>query len=147
MILFDTNVLVYSQDKNDSRYKICRAWVKKAQQKEVNAFLSPQNIVEFSSVVIKLKNIKKIKLDIEEIKEAISIFQNDIFQMIYPNPIVLTIYQRLLNDHFSSTKKFFDVFLAATMLSNGVNQILTYNTKDFVEFKEIKAISPESCKI
>lgn len=62
--------------------------------------------------------------------------------MIYPGPELIEIMIDLLKRHKITKQKIFDLQLVATMLSNGVNQIYTYNKKDFLKFKEIKVFNP-----
>ena len=38
----------------------------------------------------------------------------------------------------------FDLNIVATMLSNGISRISTYNVKDFLHYSEIEVLNPES---
>src|SRR3989338_1161472 len=42
----------------------------------------------------------------------------------------------------SDPSDIFDYYLAATMLDNGINRILTINTKDFSKIPGIEAVNP-----
>ncbi len=142
MILFDTNILVYSQLLKDPRSAFCRQWIKKSENHELKGIVSPQNLIEFISVMIKTNRILKKKVEINRYVKVENHLQK-FLQVVFPNSQTLTIFNHLITDKVASSKKVFDIFLVATMLSNGVRQILTYNAKDFAEFKEIKVISPE----
>ena len=141
MILFDTNILVYSQNKKDERYSLCQDLIKKSEKKEIDGVISSQNLLEFTSVLINLSKLEKPRKE-KDVLKPIKSFESGIFKIIYPSTQTLNFFNKFLADYKTTPRRIFDMFLVATMLSNGVNQILTYNAKDFAQFKEIKAISP-----
>ncbi len=146
MILFDTNILVYSQDKDDRRYKISLSWMKKAEKKEVAGIISSQNIVESASVLFNLSRISKTYSDIiirEKISNILMGFQSGLFNIIYPNHDTIIIFNKLIKQYDLTPRKIYDTFLVATMLSNNIREILTFNTADFEKYREIRAIKPE----
>lgn len=48
----------------------------------------------------------------------------------------------LLKKYDIKKQEIFDTQLVATMLSNGVRRIYTFNKEDFKKYKEIKVITP-----
>ena len=112
-----------------------------AKTKEIIGVLSSQNIVEFASTLTFLSQFYK-KTNQKDIINILKNFENKIFRYIFPKEKTFKLLNDFLNVHPTTKKQVFDMFLVATMLSNGVNQILTYNTKDFYRFKEIKVILP-----
>ncbi len=48
----------------------------------------------------------------------------------------------LFRDHPVERAEIFDLQLIATMLSNGVSQIYTYDQKLFTKFEEIRVLNP-----
>jgi predicted nucleic acid-binding protein len=48
----------------------------------------------------------------------------------------------LIKDKKYLGRRIFDAYLAATMLSNGINIIYTANDNDFEIFKEIEVVNP-----
>lgn len=143
MILFDSNILVYSQNRKDPRCQICLEWLTKTELKQIRGVISLQNINEFTSATLSTQEINKKRIDYAEIAQTNKNFAS-VFEIIYPSEITFKIFNELLTKYSTNKRKAYDMFLVATMLSNGVRQILTYNTKDFAEFKEIKVISPEA---
>lgn len=141
MILFDTNILVYSQNKKDPRYKICQDWIKKSENQDIQGVISSQNLVEFVSVFINLSKLTRQTKQKDVIKSLDS-FQSGILKIIYPTFQTISIFNQLLLKNQTTRKKVFDLFLLATMLSNGVKQILTYNSKDYSQFPQIQTIIP-----
>lgn len=141
MILFDTNILVYSQNKKDPRYQTCQNWIKKSENQKIQGAISSQNIVEFVSVFINLSKLTH-QTKQEDVIKSLASFQSPIMKIIYPTAQTVSIFNQLLIKNQTTPKKVFDLFLIATMLSNSVKQLLTYNTKDYVQFPEIKTIIP-----
>lgn len=140
-ILFDTNILVYNQDLDSQFYKQAAIFHKKAMEGKIRAVISSQNIAEFCSIMVNPKRITKpldqktVALEAEKYRESGS------FNMIYPNGQTIQIFANLLKKYkLKKSTQMFDLFLAATMISNDVFEILTLNKKDFL-FKEIKVIS------
>jgi len=143
MILFDTNILVYSRNQDDKRCWICREWIQKSEKKIITGILSSQNLVEFTSVSLKLAKINQ-KDSIDRIQEYLRFLQSDAFIIIYPNEGTIQIFNNLLKKYASSPRRVFDLFLVATMLSHHVRKILTFNAKDYASFPEIQIISPKN---
>lgn len=50
----------------------------------------------------------------------------------------------LLKKYSVKAQDIFDLQLVATMLSNNITRIYTYNEKDFARYSEIEILSPES---
>ena len=48
----------------------------------------------------------------------------------------------LLKKYKVTKQEIFDLQLVATMLSNNVTRLYTYNKDDFIKFKEIEVLSP-----
>jgi len=145
-VLFDTNVLVYNQDKDSSYYKDAYFYHKKVFKGEFQGVIAVQNFLEFSAVitspfhVIRPLSVKSATLEIEKYQS------NDTFHIIYPNDSTISVFLDLLRKYkVRNSKHVFDVFLVATMLSNHIDTILTANVKDFV-FNEIKTIKLTSNK-
>lgn len=140
-VLFDTNILVYVQNKNSRFYKTALKWHQKVLKNELQTVLSPQNITEFFSIIT---NKKRVENPLSQKKALLEIrkYQSGLFDFIYPSQETLAILEKLIGKYKIKARKIFDAFLAATMLSNKIKNILTYNKKDFLYFKEIKVIDP-----
>lgn len=142
MILFDTNILVYSQNMEDDRYKTCRRWIKKVGAGEVEGVISCQNVTELVSVYYGFLANKKDRVEKAGILDFYDYLLAGMFRVVYPNRKTMVVYRDLLGKYTVSKRRMFDIFLMATMLSNGVREILTYNVKDFADYKEIKTLLP-----
>lgn len=139
-VLFDTNVLIYNQDRDNTFYHQAAAQHQKVYTKEIKAVIASQNFFEFVVVMVNPKKIVKpltmklAALEVEKYK------QSKLFHIIYPNDQTLTVFISLLRKYqIKNPKKIFDLCLMATMLSNNVFSILTTNKNDF-QFEEISVI-------
>lgn len=141
LILFDTNILVYNQDQDSLFYRSASKYHQKALLGKLKAIIALQNLLEFSSVMINPKKIKKPlsqKMVVLEIEKYV---RGGAFKIIYPNDKTILIYVNLIKRYkLKNARQVFDLFLIATMLSHNVNRILTVNIKDF-PYKEIKVIT------
>ena len=61
---------------------------------------------------------------------------------IYPGKDLLKQIIALFARYPVSRQEIFDLQLVATMLSNGIRRLYTYNDEHFVRFKEIEVLSP-----
>lgn len=66
------------------------------------------------------------------------------FSMIYFQPQTLGKSLEFLKRYPVKGQEAYDLQLVATMLSNGVTRIYTYDVSDFTKFQEIEVLSPET---
>jgi predicted nucleic acid-binding protein len=143
-VLFDTNILIYNQDKDSPFYDAAHKLHKMAIRKELFGIISPQNITELVAVITNSKRVTKPLSQIQ-VKEVVDEYMDyDVFRMIYPTDKTMRIYKDLLlHQTLRNSKHCFDMFLVATMLSHNVTQIVTYNKKDYTQFPEISVFPIE----
>lgn len=141
VVLFDTNILVYSYDVNSPNHKIAKELRDAVVEGELKAAIAPQNLLEFYSTMTstaKNENPVSPKEAVLEIKK----FFISPFELIVPLGNELMLVLHLIQDKNIISRKIFDVYLVATMLSNGIRTIYTANERDFASFSEIKAVNP-----
>ena len=136
--LIDTNILIYAVNESSEYHEKALDLLQDIAIK-YNACISTQNILEFQRVLTH-KSFKTL-LPQENIEEIIRIWL-DYFEVIFEDKTVWIEYQKLAKFIQPSGDKIFDLWLSATMLANGVDVIITVNTKDFKNIKGIKAINP-----
>jgi len=61
---------------------------------------------------------------------------------IYPGAEIIEKTLKLLKQYKTTKQAIFDLQLLATMLSNNITCLYTYNQQDFSKFKEIEALTP-----
>lgn len=133
--LVDTNILVYSVNQKSPHYSRARKLLEDGLEQGISFVVAHQNLIEFIAVLtrayaVKLKNAL---LDAESFAAR--------FEVIVPLPATFERYARLVQKA-KQTLYPFDLYLAATMLDNGVERIITANPKDFhdIGLKEVMAL-------
>ena len=141
MILFDTNVLVYVHNRASSFHKIAYSLETEVLRGNLQAAISIQNILEFYSTITNPQRVN-LPLSGQEANRVIRDYLDSPFQIIYPQKEDINTALYFAQERKIKGRKIFDLYLIATMLSNGINIIYTGNDKDFQIFKEIKAVNP-----
>ena len=141
MVLFDTNILVYVHNRASLYHKTAYLLETQVLEGKLQAAISTQNILEFYSTVTSPQKIN-LPLSPQEAGRVIHDYLASPFQIIHPHAgdfdraLYFSIERKIKG------RKIFDLYLIATMLSNGIETIYTANDKDFRIFKEINAINP-----
>lgn len=122
--LIDTNILVYSVNQESSHYSVIRKLLEEGLDQGVSFVVAHQNLIEFIAVLTRGYFIK--------LKDALSDAESfaSRFEVIVPLPATFERYLRL-TQKTKETLYPFDLYLAATMLDNDVEHIITANAKDF----------------
>lgn len=132
---FDSNIIIYALDKKSAFFEKAQAFFKTT--KDLNFYITQQNIVEIERVLIGFYKIEKEKA-INGLEMFLNAFE---FTVISPLPTTLSCYHKIIRE--SNLKKtFFDFYLAATYLDNEINNLFTINIKDFLGIKELNVVNP-----
>lgn len=139
--LIDTNVLIYSFDQTCPLHAPSYQFIERSITANWNLFISHQNLLEFFAVVTNPRRVEH-PLSIEDAFQKIAVYVSS-FTLIAPLRETFFTFTRLLTKYSTFRERIFDLYLVATALDNGVNQICTWNIKDFKRFSEITAKTPE----
>ena len=142
LILLDTNVLVYGQEKQSRFFESSRILLEKGFAGMLPLCVSPQILMEFHSTVTNPKRVTKavpVADSLDQIKEYLV---SPSIRKIYPSRKTLSEVLRLIEVYQISRQEIYDAQLVATMLSNGVTRICTYNVEHFKKYKEIEVVTP-----
>lgn len=112
----DTNIFIYAKGKDHPLKPACISWIKKITEKNITAVINTEIIQE---ILYRFQSIKKISAGIHLSKEAI-----EICEMILP-VTERDLYQALEIIELNPTVQTRDAFHAATMLNNGIKEILS----------------------
>lgn len=135
--VIDTQILVYLLDYNSEFHQTASDIFSLVDEGFVIPVIVHQNIIEAEKVFIRL-----YKQAIATVVHVINELVNDrSFTIIYPQETTLKRYHILMESK-SRVQDIFDLYLAATMLDNGYNQIITANDKDFEGIEGIKIFNP-----
>jgi predicted nucleic acid-binding protein len=140
--LLDTNILVYAHDTLSPHYDEARELRDRASRGELPACISPQNILEFYSVVTNPRKLKNPLTPQQALREVEIYLNSRGIAKIYP--IANTIFRTVeLMRHFGVRREnTFDVYLIATMLDNGIRLVYTEDTSHFEKYGLLDVINP-----
>ena len=139
-IFLDTNILVYSTLEDFDKEKNINVINKLSYFIEENKmlFVSTQILREFYAVVTNNKYLKNT-LTPSQANKQIDVFINT-FNVL---PITVDVFkhlQKLTIKHNITGQKIHDTTIVATMLEFSIENIYTYNVKDFKIYKEINVV-------
>ncbi len=139
----DANILVYAYNL-DSQFNLkAFAFLKEeVLTGNVKACLPYQSLYEFYAIITDPRRVEK-PAKTNEAKEAVEVYmmaRN--IPKIYPRKSNLRNVLNLLSEYDISRQEIFDVVFVATLLDNGVDGIITRNTKHFNRFEFLKILNP-----
>lgn len=139
MISLDTNVLVYAVDELSPFHNQARSFLNGLVNGSEKFVLTWQVLMEFYAVVTSAG--KKIKVPVDKAWKFIeSLLESGNVGLIYPNKNTNKFLKQILVKKKCIGSKVFDLFLAATLLSNGVETLITENSGDFKGVGGLKAM-------
>lgn len=141
IILFDTNILVYSHNIESSNYIKAKELRQSIFSNNIKVALAHQNLLEFYAIITDPRRVKK-PISHEEALTEIDKYIKSRILIIYSNENTLTKLIRLISYNDIKQSEIFDAYLVATMLTNNVRIIYSDNNEHFEKYKEIKVINP-----
>lgn len=143
-VLLDTNVLVYADQEEEIYHPAARSLRDRGKHGEIRVCLAPQVLSEFFAIVTKTgKHRASRPMSVTDAAEEVQKYLDaEHIPMIYPTPTTWPTILSLLERHPVSGQDIHDFHLAATMLSNGVTKIYTFNAQDFVPIPGIEVLDP-----
>jgi predicted nucleic acid-binding protein len=140
--LIDTNVLVYAADISSPFHQRSINLRSRGLTGEIALCISPQILSEFFAVITDPKRVSNPRTQMEALEELKKYFNAKRIVKIYPKISTGEIMIDLLSSYAIKKQEIFDLQLVATMLSNDVTQIYTFNQNHFSKFIEIDALEP-----
>ena len=127
-LLVDTNVLIYGLDKSSVYHQSAKYILS---QPDLLLFVTSKNISKFFAVTTKLKLPFKLCHEFyEDLKENVTV--------LFPTDKSLSFFEQLIRQYHPVGNQVHDVEIVSIMLSHGIEQIATFNQKDFIAIKEVK---------
>lgn len=136
--LLDTNVIIYALDGTSPFFPKAKAVLTRCFSGEIEGFVAQQNLLEATNVLVSVYKLPKK----EVIKELHRLGKEFRLTTIFPLHSTIFTFWKLLAENKKTRADIFDFYLAATMVDNGLNQILTRNAKDFAGITTIKTLNP-----
>ena len=119
----DTNVLFYSLNKDSPFHEEARENLAMLVE-EQSAVLTQQNLVELVAILTRRGVTSEIT------RNYLYIFA-EAMPVLKPTAKTVDLFLKQIEKKPVKGAKVFDLYLAATLISNGVNLLYTYNEKDF----------------
>jgi predicted nucleic acid-binding protein len=138
----DTNILVYAADTTSPFHTAARTLRDKGLKGRFLLCVAPQVLLEFFAVITSAKRVTTPLSPSEAITEIKKYLKASKILKIYPKEDVLERTLELVKTYEVKRQEIFDLQLVATMLSNGVKRMYTYNTDHFSKFTEIEVLTP-----
>ena len=135
-MLVDSNILVYSINRRSAKHVAAKNFL---QNNAGDLKIAHQNIFETLRILTHPKFPSPMKVN-EALKAIDNILKS--CKVISPNEKTYHITFLLIKENRVRSDLIFDAYLTATALSNGIDTIVTDNTRDFKKFKGIKLINP-----
>jgi toxin-antitoxin system PIN domain toxin len=142
LVLLDSNILIYSHQALSKFHARSRALLSKCLRGDLSLCVCPQVLNEFYGVITNPRRVtnpvspEKVTAEVEMYVKAKNILK------IHPKENILDIIVDLLKKYKIKEQEIFDLQLVATMLSNNITRLYTFNQDDFSKFKEIEVLSP-----
>ena len=133
MIYLDTNIFIYSADKESPKYHRCLSFFEVSSKNGIELTTSTETIQEVIYLSQNTKQLHKGLFIVQHLREMVH-------SLLSVDNEVIENYLRLVKKHPIIKSR--DSMQAATAITNNVGIIITYD-KDFKKFKEIKAQTPE----
>ncbi len=140
--LLDTNILLRLVEIIQAQHKVVSESLKKLKSQNAEFYILLQNISEFWNVCTRPKDKNGLGLTISETDlqlkrlERFFIFLPDTTE-VYKN------WRKLVVKHSVSGVKVHDAKIVAAMKTHNIENLLTFNAKDFKRYTFIKAVEPK----
>jgi len=137
----DTNVFVYAIDRRSPKHSRAVSWLEKIGNGDYTGVVSCQNLTELYAVLTNKKVMRAGALSVvEAIGQIKDIVDKGVFEVVFPSGETISLFRELLKEVRPVGQVVHDVFLAATLLSNGVDTLLTANGQDFAKIRGLRTI-------
>jgi predicted nucleic acid-binding protein len=136
----DTNVLVYALDADAPQHAAARALLEAGRDPSTTLYITSQILCEFYSIVTNPRRVPKPRSAAGAVA-AIS----DLLSYVHVLPVparTIDGWLDLLRRHPVTGGDVFDLQIVATMLTNDVLRIYTFNMADFSVFVELSVVTP-----
>ena len=133
--LLDTNILVAFFDASSSHHEKAKVLLADLEEGKFQGVIASQNILELSAVLI--GGYKATRLKVVADMQTLLTFPH--ISIMYPTAASIAEYITLLKKE--RTVHASDLFLAATMVSQGVSSIVT-NDRDFERISQLTVYNP-----
>lgn len=140
--LLDTNILLRLVEINHSQHKEAGEALKTLRRQNNTFYILLQNISEFWNVCTRHADKNGLGLSVAETDKQLKRFER-LFNFLPDTEEVYQYWRKLVVNHSVSGVKVHDTKIVAAMKAHNIQNLLTFNTKDFKRYTDIKAIEPK----
>lgn len=140
--LIDSNVIIYSHQSLSMFYEPAKALRDKGMYGEIMLCVCPQVLMEFYAVITNPKRVTNPVEPREAMSEVEKYLRAEKIVKIYPGEDLIFRMIELFRKYEVRRYEIFDLQIVATMLSNGIKRLYTYNQEHFDRFTEIEVLIP-----
>lgn len=141
LCLLDSNILVRWVQLGHPAYPGIEAALDRLARRSLTLCYTSQNVAEYWSACTRPSDRNGYGLSIEETDRRANYFEKRL-RLLPDGPLIHERWRTLLVEYRVSGGQVHDTRLLAAMHVHGVEQILTFNVKDFARFKGVQAMRP-----
>jgi predicted nucleic acid-binding protein len=138
----DTNLLVYYHQELSPFHPKAKALLEEGRKGKIPLCICPQVLMEFYATTTNPKRVTDPVSPDVALQEIEKYYKRRWIAKIHPREETLAITIDLLKKYPVKQMEIFDLQLVATMLSNRVRRIYTFNRDDFLKYAEIEVMEP-----
>ena len=139
----DTNILVYFLNEESVYHTRAKTFIDRLQKGEIQGMISWQNLSELYAVVTDPKRFPKPMIASQVVETMKQLQENGNIKVIFPLINTKETFFKLILKIKPKGQQIHDIFLAATLLSNGVKTLVTENTGDFKGVEGLRSMGLE----
>jgi predicted nucleic acid-binding protein len=140
-LLIDTNVLLRLADHRSPEHSIAETAIEHLLASNAGLFISAQVLVEFWVVATRPDSVNGLGWSTETPADAIRALR-DQFPLLAETPDVPDRWFELVDRCQVAGKRAHDAWLAALVVTHGIDRVLTFNTADFPQHWAVEAAHP-----
>jgi len=136
----DANVLVYALDTEAPQHSSSRILLDAARSGATTLYVTSQVLCEFYAIVTNARRVLKPRSSADAVAAI-----TDLLSFLHVLPIPARTVEGwldLLRGRPVTGGGVFDLQIAAARLANDVHRIYTFNTDDFIPFRQIEPLTP-----
>ena len=140
--LLDTNILLRLVEITHRQHKEASEALRKLREQNCTFYILLQNISEFWNVCTRPKDKNGLGLSITETDLQLKRFER-FFKFLPDTTEVYENWRELVVNYSVSGVQVHDAKIAAAMKAHNIENLLTFNAKDFKRYDDIKAVEPK----
>jgi predicted nucleic acid-binding protein len=141
--LLDTNILARLAQRSHPQHPVAEEAVIALQLQQQALYIAPQNLYEFWVVATRpIASVNGLGLSREQTMIEIDRAKS-LFTLVMDTVAIYPAWEKIVSQQDVKGKAAHDARLVAAMLVHGIDQILTFNDKDFNRYSQIVVVTPQ----